>query len=363
MTASHKTWIKVLVCTFLMAWIFQQIFEQEVRRDYEANGSDWTALEASDRIHLAWTLGPNMLAQTLGQVGTVHYALSLVCMGMSLLIGAWRWRMALRMQGLPLQTARVLEISLIAHFFNSFLLGSTGGDLLKAYYAARETHHKKAEAVTTVIVDRMIGLFAMLAFAAAFWWPNRNLFIADSRLFLAGSTILAMAGAASLFLYLAWRASRIPQFRTFLANLPEFPGKVALLKFAQTFTEFSGNPSFLLRSLTASMLLNLTVVAQFMILARGLGFHVDPAFQCFLIPAIITISAIPITPSGLGIRENLFVFALASPIVKVPAAKALSWSLLAFSGSLVWSLVGGCVYLWARDREHLEELDGSSAKA
>jgi hypothetical protein len=45
------------------------------------------------------------------------------------------------------------EISLVAHFFNSFLLGSTGGDLMKAYYAARETHHKKTEAVMTVFAD------------------------------------------------------------------------------------------------------------------------------------------------------------------------------------------------------------------
>ena len=41
------------------------------------------------------------------------------------------------------------------------LLGSTGGDLLKAYYAARESHHKKTEAVVTVFVDRLIGLFSM----------------------------------------------------------------------------------------------------------------------------------------------------------------------------------------------------------
>ena len=53
----------------------------------------------------------------------------------------------------------------MAQFFNAFLLGSTGGDLLKAYYAARETHHRKTEAVVTVLVDRLIGLFSMLALA------------------------------------------------------------------------------------------------------------------------------------------------------------------------------------------------------
>ena len=47
-----------------------------------------------------------------------------------------------------------------------------GGDLMKAYYAARETHHKKTEAVTAVFVDRLVGLWAMLLFAGAMMLLN-----------------------------------------------------------------------------------------------------------------------------------------------------------------------------------------------
>ena len=42
----------------------------------------------------------------------------------------------------------------------------------EAYYAARETHHKKTEAVVTVFVDRLIGLWAMLLFASLMILPN-----------------------------------------------------------------------------------------------------------------------------------------------------------------------------------------------
>ena len=61
----------------------------------------------------------------------------------------------------PLEVMRIVQRRHGAQFFNAFLLGSTGGDLLKAYYAARETHHKKTEAVVTVFVDRIIGLFSV----------------------------------------------------------------------------------------------------------------------------------------------------------------------------------------------------------
>src|SRR3989442_10980204 len=86
--------------------------------------------------------------------------LSVLFMGLTILLGVVRWRMVLRVHGIDLSLGRASEISLVAHFFNSFLLGSTGGDLLKAYYAARETHHKKTEAVVTVAVCAVPGLFA-----------------------------------------------------------------------------------------------------------------------------------------------------------------------------------------------------------
>ena len=92
---------------------------------------------------------------TLGRVHPGWLALSLACMGATLGFGVWRWRMVLRVHGLHLTFGRALRISLIAQFFNAFLLGSTGGDLMKAYYAARQTDHKKTEAVVTVLADRL----------------------------------------------------------------------------------------------------------------------------------------------------------------------------------------------------------------
>src|SRR5438046_8549403 len=113
-------------------------------------------------------------------------------MGVTIVLGICRWRMVLRVHGLDLSPGRATEISFIAHFFNSFMLGSTGGDLLKAYYAARETHHKKAEAVVTVIVDRLLGLFAMLLFACLMMLPNLALLQEHKRLAALSVVLLLM---------------------------------------------------------------------------------------------------------------------------------------------------------------------------
>ena len=64
--------------------------------------------------------------------------------------------------------------------------------------------------------------------------------------------------------------------------------------------------------------------------------------------------------SGLGVRENMFVQLLAAQAIGVAATPALSLSLLAYAGSLFWSLVGGVVYLMFKHKHHLAEVDATT---
>ena len=105
------------------------------------------------------------------------------------------------------------------------------------------------------------------------------------------------------------------------------------------------------------MLLNAVTVTQFLVLSWGLGLGVSTLAMFVIVPTIICIASLPITPSGLGVRENLFVIMLAGSTIAVPATSALSLSLLAYAGSLFWSLVGGVVYVLLKDRHHLKEAE------
>lgn len=89
-------------------------------------------------------------------------------------------------------------------------------------------------------------------------------------------------------------------------------------------------------------------VLQIWVLARGLDLTIAPVALSLIVPVIICIAAMPVTPSGLGLRENIYVWMLAVPEINIPATQALLLSLLAYAGSLFWSLVGGVVYLFFR---------------
>jgi hypothetical protein len=104
------------------------------------------------------------------------------------------------------------------------------------------------------------------------------------------------------------------------------------------------------------MVLNAACVLQVLSLAGGLDLRVTATALFAIVPIVICISALPITPSGLGLRENLYVLLLSTPPIAIDATQALSLSLLAYGGSLIWSLVGGAVYVTFRRTHQLQEV-------
>src|SRR5438874_12063629 len=73
-----------------------------------------------------------------------------------------RWQILLKVQGISLSLPRVAGLSLIGMFYNQFLPGGTGGDIVKSYLLLKETPGKKAGALLAVLFDRMVGLLALI---------------------------------------------------------------------------------------------------------------------------------------------------------------------------------------------------------
>ena len=349
--------LKLAVCLVLVAWILHVIFAGEA----ETQVKDWASLSFAEQVRESWTIGPTGLWKTLSGVSLGWLLASFVFMGATIFIGVVRWRTVLAVQGLHLPLGRAAGISLVAHFFNSFLLGSTGGDLLKAYYAAAETNHKKAEAVTTVVVDRLLGLFAMLLFvslmALANWSVVMSLLDELKQGFMVVMIVfLGMLFISGLIIVLAFWAEPTGTRLKFEALLAKLPKGDVLVRCIETCRAFGENPGFLPRVLGWSILLSLACVLQIVALGLGLGLPMGEHFRVLLliVPAIICISALPITLGGIGVRENLYVWLLSATAIGIEAKAALSLSLLAFAGSLLWSLIGGTTYLAFRSRHSLD---------
>jgi len=101
------------------------------------------------------------------------FLLAFVIAATGLLITFLRWHLLVRAVGLPFSVYNAIRLGLVGYYYNTFLPTSVGGDVLKAYFIARE-QGRRTVAIATVIVDRVIGLWALVWFVAliggTFWY-------------------------------------------------------------------------------------------------------------------------------------------------------------------------------------------------
>ena len=55
---------------------------------------------------------------------------------------------------------------MIGSLFNAVIPGAVGGDIVKGYYVCRRATAKTPEALTTILIDRVVGLLGLLLLAA-----------------------------------------------------------------------------------------------------------------------------------------------------------------------------------------------------
>jgi len=106
---------------------------------------------------------------------------------------ALRWHLLLRVQGVPTRLRDSGALTLIGWFFNQMLLGTTGGVVVKAYAIAVEHPTRRGPAVTSIVMDRLIGMSALLAIVLLLAVPNAALVQGDPRV---GLYLASVAGAA-----------------------------------------------------------------------------------------------------------------------------------------------------------------------
>lgn len=263
-----------------------------------------------------------------------------------------RWKMILDAQGMHLGWRRVNSIFFIGLFFNSFMIGPTGGDLVKAYYTARETHHKKTEAVSTILIDRIIGLLALAILVGVMILIRWDFFMGNpvSRMYavpaltacaiMIGGGILAFS--VHIFEVFPWikRWNHIPIAGKLLDTLE---------RVYNAFYVCRANPRLLLRLILTA----LAVQSSFVVVGWCVGhaLKIDAAFIDYLSfsPVVGLIGGIPITPGGTGIREAVSIHLWSA--LHITSDKALLLAFIPYLSMLVWGLPGGILFL-RQGKEH-----------
>lgn len=88
-----------------------------------------------------------------------------------------RWFVLVRALDLPFTLRNAVRLGMVGTFYNTFLPGAIGGDIMKAFFIAKGQPSRRAAAVSTVVADRALGLFGLLVFGGfvggAIWLAER----------------------------------------------------------------------------------------------------------------------------------------------------------------------------------------------
>jgi uncharacterized membrane protein YbhN (UPF0104 family) len=266
-----------------------------------------------------------------------YWLTAVVVLILAQVVSARRWKHYTDQLGLARSLGQLTGFYFIGMYFNLMLPTSVGGDVVRAWYLDGQSG-RRLPAFASVILDRVNGLFALVALACVA--------VALSPLALPSWIIMGVWGALACgVLGIAgaqWFAQRAP------AHHPEAlegdPNKPELrLAWLRTTLGLFCMP----RSLIATLLLSLCVQAANVLVVWLIGqaIHVPipDSFYWIMVPMVTLFTLLPISVNGMGVREEATVSLLAP--LGIAEGAALTLSILWFAVHASVSLLGGVVYL------------------
>jgi uncharacterized membrane protein YbhN (UPF0104 family) len=213
-----------------------------------------------------------------------------------------RWFLLIRALGLDFRLADAMRLGCLGYVLNLVSLGSVGGDLFKAVLIAKGQPGKRTEAVATVLLDRIVGLYALLLVAAGavLLWDVKSRGPGIAAL---GNATVACAAMATLGLaVLMAPAITSPRTEARLSRIPLVGSTAARLLAA--IRVYRSQPLVVFVAVLISVGLHVTLVTVVLSIAHGLPGAVPAWSDHFvLVPLSMVAGSIPITPNGLGTLE------------------------------------------------------------
>jgi uncharacterized protein (TIRG00374 family) len=298
--------------------------------------AQWAPADAVPDYHIAV---PHPLVE-IGVIRMVREAdpryllLGLIVFPITILITSVRWHELLKPLDIHLTVSRAFVLNMVGLFYNTIVnAGSTGGDVLKAYYVAKQTHHR-TRAVMSVLVDRVIGLIALIILGglmALFQWHS-----VKCRQVAVGAGIILVAVAGGIILFYEPTLRKISGLDFILRKLPM---QKQVYKAVETMHIYGRRPFLVFVALLVSFPVHMVVIISAMFCGMAFGLPINPFYYWMAVPVIVLAGSIPISPQGAGVMEY-FAINLLEPLgVTVGQAFALTMSIRLTQ--FFWNLTGG----------------------
>lgn len=261
---------------------------------------------------------------------------------LNMIASAVRWHLLLDAQQVEIRRRTLFGSLLVAGFFNNFLPSNIGGDVIRIRDTATVARSKTL-ATTVVLVDRGLGLLALVLMAAF------------------GSTIAAsMHGAGASPIWPSWLWASFFLGTAIVGPAMYAPGGVGKLlqpltainpewvgerieAMTSALTRFRERPIALLGCFSGAVIVQGLVVLFYVAVARALDVPITGWDLAVIVPLSLVVQMLPISLNGFGVREATF--SLYFTRIGLPITSGVLLSLVAAAMMMIFSLSGAAVYV------------------
>ncbi len=251
---------------------------------------------------------------------------------------AYRMRVITRHQEMSLSTFEIFKIGLVTSFFGMFLPGNIAGGAIR-WHMLSSKDKKGVEALASMAFDRVNDKIVMISLGSVCLLAASPPSVSPIVLWiLAGSLVFLLSVYAMLLNPWTTRLTLRVAERIGMRRRPWFHSLVTrLIDSMQRFHRFSGSVRVQLWSLSLIYHVLGTLVYFLLSNAIDLGLSFN---DCAWLRALLhLLFLLPLSVSGIGVRESALVVLLVP--LGISSAQAIAYSFLLLGGHLLLAGVGG----------------------
>jgi uncharacterized protein (TIRG00374 family) len=262
-----KLFLKLVVSGFFLFWVIYKVDWISVLRDVE---------------RIKW---PYLIIYVIA-----------VLVGMA--ICAHKWRILASFKKIELSFNDYFKFYLAGTFINNFMPSFIGGDTFKAYETGKP-QGKYIEAASSVMMDRITGLFAATLLAIVFSLLNLKTVLANPALAIVNLAVI-LSFSLDILIMLIRRKKFWSRFKRF------FPDK--FVDFMIDLGTYSGEHSVMKKAILWGIAFDFIGIALAnYILFAALGLHIGLVNYLSVIFLISIIASVPISVNNIGIKEWAYI--------------------------------------------------------
>lgn len=278
----------------------------------------------------------NKLYNTIAHSNYHYFILSFFISLLGLYLATLRWQILLNRFNRKTSLNELFRYICLSLFYNFFIPGGFAGDVVRGF-KCKDLYLNSSHGIASVFVDRIIGLASFILFGLVGMLYSFQLLKQSDMVYF----VMIVITSSVLFSLIIFNRKIMSYFKilsrlhfTLYERLKEVYNNIYY------YTDYKGGLAI---ALIVSMFATFINILAIFFISVSMGSDVRFVHFIFFVPIITIISYLPISYSGLGIREAGFIFLFTQ--VGMSHDQALAIPLIYFGLLLILGIMGGIIYI------------------